>query len=117
MVEDQEPADVGPFQLFQPADVGVVGGQVLAEDDETVGSHEDRGGPQGGGHYLQVAQDDTTDLRLWQGFESLGQRGFPGSVLAGRGRADAQLVASLVETERPGVVVAIERREPPRARR
>lgn len=38
MVPHQEPLDVVTLELAQPEHAGVVGGQVLTEDDQAVGS-------------------------------------------------------------------------------
>src|ERR1035438_7852462 len=79
--------------------------EVLTEDDQAVRSEQHGRGAQGRGHDVQVAKGNLADLWLGEGLERLGDGGCRRWVLAWGVVADPQLVAGLVETEGPGLVV------------
>ena len=96
---------MGPFELFQTADTGLVGGEVLAEDDQAVGAQQHRRGSQRRRDEFQVAQRHPANLGLGKSLKCFrdGRRGR--AVLAWSASADAQLITALMQTERPGLVV------------
>ncbi len=95
-----------PSHLIEAADVGVVSGQVLAEQDEVGGAQQHTRRPKGRGDDLQVAQSHLADLGLRDGVEGFGQRRCWPSRLSRGALTDPNLVAGLMEAEQPSLVVA-----------
>jgi hypothetical protein len=88
-----------PFQLVQPADLRMVGGQPVGEHADGLGAGRDRGGAEHGADGLDVADDLAADRRLDDPLGLLDGAVRRAAGAAGWGRGEAQLPAGLPDGE------------------